>query len=280
MPISNLPHREEYLRKKRKRRIIRVSIALVSFIAFVALVSYVSHRKELRINRVNLFGGVLITEDEIQKETFKYLDGKYFYLFPRNNALIYPKSKLEDYLKSTFKRIDNIDISQKGFQRLSITISERKHFAVWCKGLPGLDTLEEECYFMDKNSTIFAPAPNFSGDAYFKYYGSIQNASPVGQEYMASSTLFFDISNFVKSVKELSLKPLYVQSKGNDEFVIKLSGGGEILFDTKDSLSKVAENLNLLLKTPELSKFDKSTLPVEYIDLRFGNKLFYKLKSE
>lgn len=280
MPISNLPHREEYLRKKRKRKFIRISISILFFIVLIGVLSYISHRKEFRINRVNLFGGVLITEEEIEKETFRYLNGNYLWLFPKNNSFLYPKNSLEDHLKEVFKRIDTIDISKKGFQRLSVNISERKHFAVWCSGLPTTETLDEDCYFMDKNSTIFASAPNFSGDAYFKYYGNIVDENPIGKEFIASSTKFYEIANFVNSIKELSLRPLYITAKGHDEFSAKLSGGGEILFDTKEPLVKVSENLLLLLGTDELSRLDRSRLPIQYIDLRFGNKLFYKLKSE
>lgn len=280
MVISKLPHHEEYLKRKRRRRLISIGIFVFAIVLIIGILSYLAHRKEFRIVNANLFGGVLVTEDEVQQKTFQFLSGSYFWLFPKNNAFLYPKDGLEEYLKDNFKRIDTIDISLKGFQRLSIAITERKHFAIWCKGEPKKEPLDEECYFMDRNSTIFAPAPNFSGDAYFKYYGLISADNPIGQEYISSSTQFSAISSFVDEVKKLSLRPQYVLAKGNDDYSMAISGGGEIYFDTKEPLSKVSENLNLLLQTDALSSLDKSNLPVEYIDLRFRNKLFYKLKSQ
>lgn len=280
MNVPKLSHHEEYLRRKKKRRYIFIGSLIFVLVSIISILSYIAHRKEFRIVNVNLFGGVLVTEDEVQAKTFEFLNGSYFWLFPKNNAFLYPKSRLEDYLKEKFKRIDTIDISLKNFQRLSVVITERKHFAIWCKGLPKLEVDEEQCYFMDKNSTIFAPAPNFSGDAYFKYYGLLLEENPIGKEYISSSTVFYDISRFVDSAKKLTLRPQYVLAKGNSEYMMKLSSGTDILFDTKESIAKTSENLSLLLSTDALSTLDKSNLPIEYIDLRFGNKLFYKLKSQ
>ncbi len=275
-----LSHHEEYLRRKRKRRLINIGLAVFTFCLVLGILSYVAHLQRFKIVKVDLFGGMLVTEEDVQKKTFEYLGESYFWLFPKSNALIYPKSDLEDFLKHNFKRIDTIDISLKGFSRLQVAITERKHFAIWCKGLPSINNLDEECYFMDRNSTIFAPAPNFSGDAYFKYYGPIATDMPIiGQEYISSSTTFFELSGFVDSTKKLSLKPQYIISKGDGEYEMKLSGGGNIYFDTKASIQKTSENLSALLSTDALSKLDRDSFPVEYLDLRFGNKLFYKLKG-
>lgn len=279
MSTLNLPRHEEYLRKKRKRRFIIAGAISFSFFLVVGLLSYISHRKEFRINRVILFGGILVKEEDVEAKALSFMNGSYFWLFPKNNAFVYPKDDLENYLKENFKRIDTIDIQRKGFEKLSIIITERKHFAIWCKELPKANPEDEECYFMDKNSTVFAPAPNFSGDAYFKYYGLITNNNPLGLEYISSSTKFLEISDFVVFVKSLSIRPLYIVSKADGDFAMKLPGGAEIFFDLKEPLSKTSENLSLLFNTAELKNLNRSNLPLEYIDLRFGNKLYYKLKG-
>ncbi len=279
MITSNSLSREEYLRKKRKRRVLKISFFIFLFFLFVGLVVYTSHRKEFRVTRVYLSGGVLLTEEEIEKKSLEFLSGYYFWMFPKNNTFIFSKDDLEVYLKENFKRVDTVIIKKKGLTALSVEIKERKPFAVWCKGLAEKSEGEiESCFFMDQNSTIFSEAPNFSGDAYFKYYGDLGVESPIGKEYVASTTKFMDISDFVVNVKSLSLKPLYIVVKGEDYFSMVLSGGGYILFDTKESLYVVVQKLSALLKTDELANLDRSNLPLEYIDLRFGNKLFYKLR--
>jgi cell division septal protein FtsQ len=295
MPINNstLPSREEYLRKKRNKKITKYVIIFFIFVLFVLLFSYLSHRKEVRISRVILKGGLLVKESDVSEKSFEYMSGSYFWLFPKNSSFWYPKNKLEDFLSQNFKRIETISIKLDGFQNMVVTIEERKPFAIWCDSMikeESVSTTTEnmedgsspvsKCYFIDKNSTIFSEAPYFSGDAYFKYYGSIGTSTPIGNYYIASSTEFDEINNFINSVEKMSLHPQYLVTKGVGDYSLVISGGGEILFDLKKPLSEVSQNLESLLKTPALSTSTNQDLPIEYIDLRYGNKLFYKLKNE
>ncbi len=293
MPINNatLPGREDYLRKKRNKTILKYFLIFLFFISLIALSSYISHRKEIRISEVSLRGGVLITQDEISEKVFEYMKGSHFWLYPKNNAIWYQKKGLEKYLKESFQRIDTVNIYIEGFRTMIINVEERKPFAIWCDTLPNQNkvstttmmedgSLPGNCYFMDQNSAIFSESPHFSGDAYFKYYGMIATDKPIGLYYISSSTKFQEISTFIELVRGISIKPLYLVAKGDNDFSLHISGGGQIFFDLKKPLSEVAQNLVSLLRTPALSTSTNKDLPVDYIDLRYGNKLFYKLKGE
>lgn len=293
MPINNstLPAREEYLRRKRNKRIMRYSIAFFCFLVLVALTSYGAHRKEVRITKVILRGGILVTRTDIGEKSLNFMKGSYFWLYPKNVAFWYPKKSLEEYLKNNFKRIDAIQIHLEGLNTMVIDIVERQPFAIWCDSLPDEKQIStttqmedgselEKCYFLDQNSTIFSEAPYFSGDAYFKYYGSIGTTTPIGNYYISSTTEFDEINSFIESVKNMSLHPVYLTTKDDEDYSLVISGGGEIYFDLKKPLSEVAQNLESLLRTPALSTSTNTDLPIDYIDLRYGNKLFYKLKGE
>ncbi|TSC70417.1 MAG: Uncharacterized protein CEO12_351 [Parcubacteria group bacterium Gr01-1014_46] len=302
MALSNLPQREEYLRKKRKLRRIKYGVFIFLIVLIIGGLSFASYRPEVRIDEVVLSGGLLVTEKEVREEALGFMDDSYFWLFPKNSSFLYPRSDLEKYLMERFKRIETIKISLEGLDKMIVEITERKPVAIWCRDIvkkeapqilpvtvdasttPTLPALEEKvvsipssCYFIDLHSTIFAEAPDFSGDAYFKYYGLVEKENPIGQKYIASSTQFREINNFIEAVKKLSIKPLYLKAKGEDEFSLVLYGGGEVYFDVKKSLSLAYTNLETLLKSPELSSRG-GYLPVDYIDLRYGNKLFYKLR--
>ncbi|HEY4509263.1 MAG TPA: hypothetical protein VJC13_03260 [Candidatus Paceibacterota bacterium] len=294
---SSLSH-EVYLRKKRNKKLFRYGLIIFIIVALVALVSYVSHRPQIRISKVELSGGVLVTETDVDAKSREYLSGSYLWLFPKNNTFWYSEGGLADYLKESFKRIDTISIHRKDLKTLVVEIKERKPVAMWCEGNPGevrpslnagsevqpsgsegvLSSAERTCYFLDQNSTIFAKAPNFSGDAYFKFYGSISGNNPIGTEYIASSTEFAELSDFIIKTKQLSLRPQYMIAKDGGEFSLVIAGGGQIMFDMRLPLATVAQNLEALLRTQVLATSTSGVLPVEYIDLRYGNKLFYKIK--
>jgi hypothetical protein len=288
MVINSLPQREENLKKRRKQRRIKYGIFVLVFFILVGVVSYLSHLPKVRINDVELRGGLLVTQKEIKEESLRYMSGSYFWLFPKNNSIIYPQNGLKKDLSEKFKRIETINVSLEGLNKIVVEITERKPVAIWCReNLAPVSTStensklldKEKCYFIDLFSTIFAEAPNFSGDAYFKYYGLVEKENPIGEKFIASSTEFTQINNFIESVKKLNIKPLYLLGKGENEYSLVLYGGGEIYFDVKKSISLAFNNLETLLKSPELSIGKTGFLPVEYIDLRYGNKLFYKLKS-
>lgn len=282
--ISNLSQREEYLRKKKNKKLFKYGVILFSVVLIIGIFSYISHRPQIRISKVELSGGVLVTQGDVNSATLSYISGSYLWLFPKNNAFLYPHNGLEKYLKETFKRIDTVNAHLKDFKTLTIDITERKPVATWCDVPPNTTPIEnsivpeEHCYFIDQNSTIFAEAPEFSGDAYFKYYGAVSGETPIGKEYIASSTEFGEISDFVAKTKLLSLKPLYLIAKDDGGFSLFIAGGGEIMFDMREPLSLAGQNLEVLLRTPALATSSTGNLPIDYIDLRYGNKLFYKLK--
>lgn len=304
--------REEYLKKKRKKITTKYSLLFLTLLVLTGFLSYGAHRKEVRISEVVLTGGILVTEKDISEESLNLISGSFFWLFPRNNSFLYSKKYLEENLMSKFRRIETINISLEGLNKMVVDITERKPIAVWCDKLPGSkkvkigsgvagvtlatttiqsenEPIQEEltskdsnpkCYFIDLHSTIFAEAPDFSGDAYFKYYGLVESANPIGQKFIASSTQFTKINNFIDSVKKLKLKPLYLRVKGEDEFALVIHGGGEIFFDSKKSLSLAFDNLETLLSSSELSFGIRESPSIDYIDLRYGNKLFYKLRTQ
>lgn len=301
MLSSSSPSHGEYLKRKRRRKLFLYGTVFFAFVLLVSLISYLSYRSSIRISKIELSGGVLVTQADVESKALSYMRGSYIWLFPKNNILWYPKESLKNYLKDTFKRIDTIYIERKNLKTLTIAITERKPVANWCEGGPGEVSSESvgteastpKCYFLDQNGTIFTKAPYFSGDAYFKYYGLIDSTSSLqvnspqaglisgdllGQNYLASTTQFTEISVFISKVGKLGLKPQYLVAKDNGQFDLFIAGGGQIIFDLKKPLSIVVQNLTALLRLPALQINSDGILPVEYIDLRYGNKLFYKLK--
>jgi hypothetical protein len=154
------------------------------------------------------------------------------------------------------------------------------------------ESAAEKCYFLDDNGVIFSEAPTFSGDAYFKYYGGVMGETPIGQTYLATTTVFQDVSNFVQSVSQTSLAPISVSAESDGGFTMQLSSGGKIYFNLSQPLSQTAGNLKALLQNLQISStLLGSSVPtgsassgstsisnIDYIDLRFGDKLYYKMK--
>ncbi|MEK7569758.1 MAG: hypothetical protein AAB500_02630 [Patescibacteria group bacterium] len=269
--VLSSPH---LLKSKKKRR--RLAFGKTFFYlflltgVFVGLV-YASSFSRFNIKGVEVIGAKVVDEAEIRKVAEEELSGKYLWLFPRSNFLIYPKSKMGDRLLDNFKTLKSATIKLTGEESLSIEITEREPRFIWCGRSP-----EEsgECYFMDEGGFIFAPAPYFSGNVYFKFFGDVGSVAPEGVSFASSNfgklsvykdvaiNLGLDVSHFV--VSQEGGAALYFQKK---------SGVARIIFPLDKDAEKTADNLALVLGSEDLK--DKLEA-LEYIDLRFGNKVYYK----
>ena len=137
---------------------------------------------------------------------------------------------------------------------------------------------------MDKEGYIFDEAPFFSGDVYLKFYGKVdlKDNSPLGSN--VSGENFSKLASFIESLSNVGLKPaiLYMEDSGDIKVLLTEENEGKepyIALKANADLQKLTENLELALNTePLLSDFKNKYSSLEYIDLRYGNKVYYRFR--
>src|SRR3989338_931762 len=158
------------------------------------------------------------------------------------------------------KSVD-IDVSTLNNTVLKVTVFEREAKYLWCE-------TEEKCYFMDGDGFIFDEAPYFSGEVYFRFYGS-------------SNGDFVKLFPFKKIIEDMGLKPIGLSILENSNVEMFLSGKSKpkIIFNATSDFQKIAENLQAALATEPLrSDFKNKYSSLLYLDLRYGNKVYFKFK--
>lgn len=268
----------EYNKQKRKVLWIKLGIFFALFLALAGLSIWLSGLKSIQIDTVTISGATVVSVPSLESQIRSDLVGKYLWAFPKSNVFFYPRAQIEKNLLARFPRIKTVTLNTLDNHILSVSITERQPFALWCD-TPPTESLVSQCYFLDADGFVFDHAPQFSGSAYFKYYGFLPFEAPIGSYYLSSTTAFHELSNFVQSTEELGITPLYMSATDTDSFELFVFGGGKILLDTHESLAKVSERLSALLKTQNLVPRKGGELLVEYIDLRFGNKMFFKVRE-
>lgn len=270
----------KYIREKRERLLRKSSTYAVVLILFVVLLILVSRLEQFAINEVQVEGNYVINAESVKKIAQAELEGKYFGLFPRSNVIIFPSKSIGASVASIFKRIENIDVSFDGWHSIKVSIEERKPSGVWCGG-----SFEEgngeskDCFFLDEDGYIFSESPHFSGNLFFRYYGGNENISGISSRYLDEDT-FKERAFFIQSLHGIGLNPIAYEWGANGDskiFVIpnrESSIDTTILFNNSDDLSRIFENLILVLEDDIFEKNGVTTL--EYIDLRFGNKVYFK----
>jgi len=269
---------------RRKRRVIKASLILFCVLLFVGIVIAFFNLSKFRISQISIEGAVVLDQEQFKGETLNFLKEKYLKLFPYDNIFILPEGKLAADLSEIFPLLKKIVISRDFPQKISIAIEERKAEALWCAdsdsaSIPAssTSTLEslpkESCAFADADGFIFQPAPSFSGAIFLKFFDEREQPSGMGK-MMTDGDEFQKLTSFAGLLKEngFDISKIILKDAGIREVYLK--EGWYILLNDKNEPDQTFSNLELVLDQEIKEKRPK----LDYIDLRFGKKVFYKFK--
>jgi hypothetical protein len=281
--ILSSPRLRELKKQRRKALTNKVMVFCIIGIVLLSGLTYFSRSSKFRIEDIQVTGNKIVESDAIKNIILNDLAGYYLWLFPKSNFLIYPQDKIAADLASNFKRLDDIKIDAKGSTKLEVSLNEREGKYLWCG--EDISDKADDCYFMDQSGYLFDKAPFFSGNVYFKFFGNLdgQSENKTGEYFMPGN--FGSILAFKSTLANIGVKPAALLTKpdGDMEFYLSssLKAGPKIALRKDADLEKVSENLQAALDTePLTTDFKKKFSNLEYIDLRFGNKVYYKFKSE
>jgi cell division septal protein FtsQ len=217
-------------------------------------------------------GNTTVPKEEILSVVSAELAGTYGFLVPRNNVLVYPHNAIEDALLRSFGRLRQVHIDRLNLNTITVSVTEREPFALWCGEEIGTDASEESCYFLDEHGIIFAPSPHFTGNVFFKYYGKAEE-KPVGTQYMTEDR-FRALNFFLKSLEEVGYSPGILVYRDETNLEIRFENGTKIFFDSSVNLGTLLNDMQSVLSAEALIPENGKNL--EYVDFRFGNKVYYK----
>lgn len=275
------------IKKKRRRKIIKLSILFVLiFAGLVFGLSCLSREKHIIIDKIKVIGAYVLGEEEITEIAKEELAGRYLYLFARNNTFIYPKVDIQESLLKNFPRIEELNIGLNGLKELEINITERKGEFLYCGNKIPENKIDigDNCYFLNDEGLIFDEAPYFSGDIYFKFYVPLADDSdPLGKKILDGDK-FHELAYFFNKINKTGLKTVYFElgSDGINNLYLEQKNNlynPKIIFKDEDSLDVLLENFTLAMKKDEFSNELMSKYnTLDYIDLRFKNKILYKFR--
>lgn len=272
-PFRNRLRTPEFSRRKRRVFYIKLALLILLAAGFIGGLAYGANRDALRIKTIVIEGGDLVDEEALVALMRERISGKYLFLFPRDNSFIYSRQTLKAAALESFKRLETVEVNTQGFQTVVISVSERSPDALWCGENRPWGEITMSCYFMDAQGYIYTEAPAFTGDVYVRFFGPLISGNPVGQSYLPASR-FHEFKAFFERLKEKGVPVAEFALVGDEEYELYLEDGTRILFDDDQSLLRIFDNLLSTLSSEELS--GRERLNLEYIDLRFGNKVYFK----
>ena len=135
---------------------------------------------------------------------------------------------------------------------------------------------------MDENGFVYAPAGDFSGDAYFSYYGVATSstgfvAEPLPRQFLTVEQ-FHSLAALAKAFadNQSNTRISRVVVDSNNDVHLSFANGFTVLFVLAPRGGDVYERFTLALASEPFLK--RSVSDFEYLDLRFGDRLYYHLR--
>ncbi len=268
------------LKGGRRRRLFKKIGMWAIFILFLISLGILGLTWQgVRIHNFTVYGNESVLTKEISDIVDEKLNERYLGIIPTDNFLLLKRSAIADEIMNNQKKINSVSISFNNLNDIGVYVSERVPQSFWCNGDPDGYT---NCYFMDRNGFIFAPAPEISGNVFIKYFGLIASSStttekinPIGLSYFRPDT-FSKISLLIKKLTEMQLNPIAFNAIDQHEYEILFALNGKIYINDKKTFESDIVDLQALIDN-EYVKIDQESLQkLQYIDLRYGNKVIVK----
>jgi len=233
--------------------------------AFFFTVWNVARMPSLTISAVRVEGVETLATADIEKRVDETMRGAYWGIIPKRFLYLYPTQAIVSALES-IDRVSEATVRTEQ-NALVISVSEFKPNALWCKA----NDVASDCYFINTSGIAYEKAPTLIGGTMPRFY--IEGKEPRKDEVLLPQELLARLTALSESLAQtfaLQVQDFTIHEA--TDVTLTLTSGAEIRIDTTDSVEQIFSNISSILNAKEFENL--KTGDFEYIDLRFGNKVF------
>ena len=260
-------YKSEKAAKRARWVLLYKALAIIAGVIVLAAALAALSRSHFVFAEITVTGDTVTEESVLKEKIDDVVDKNWLFLFKRNNLLFFPAGKVKTDLSKEFPRIKEINISFNGLKKIEVAIYEHRGDFLWCRS-------ESECFLIENSGFIYAQAPYLSGNAFFRFFGGDLSVG----DFFLEPKEFVRVVDLRNKLETLDLKLSSFNHDGdNYEFV--LSNGAKILMVKDSDFNAAFNNLASAASAEPLDKKLKEELGnLEYLDLRFPNRVVYKFK--
>lgn len=271
--MSKNQYRSAQLEKK-KKNLLRLKIALwviASAILLYGIVFSFNH-PNFSIKQISVAPTTFAPHDEILARAENVLNGSYFGIFSKRNFIFVPIGALRYSITSLHPAIEEVSVHRTSAHDVSIDVKEFEPVAKWC----GADARKKiaSCYIINKKGQFFAQETTINTFAVPTFFGEITQENIIGSYYAPIET-FEKVMEFVRGLPQFNIMIEAVETEDFETFVVRTVKGPYLMLDKNDDIDIILDNLRIVIEQEEINKAQFKNLI--YIDLRHGNKVFYKI---
>ncbi|MDP3935355.1 MAG: hypothetical protein Q8Q46_04030 [Candidatus Giovannonibacteria bacterium] len=210
-------------------------------------------------------------ENGVKTALAGYLSSLNKLFLPRNNFFLLNTDSVNQILKE--KGFDLAEVSKQIPSTLLIRFISAPPLFIFCPPTQA-DQDKSACFYINGAGALGERAPKFSENPLPELAIFGQSSAKIGDQIFPEQKAKF-LGEFLGSLKNLNIAPLKIEVSENKDIKIFTKEGWRILTSFDVLAEETARNLKLLLD----QKIKEKRAELEYIDMRFPDKAFYKLKS-
>ncbi len=268
-------------------RLLQLFLVCCGVFIFIAWLSY---RPALQLNHIAIEGTHAIDPEHIEAIAHDAFSWKLFSRLRRDNVIFYPTRRVLALIREADSRVRDVNIIFDSRHDMRVAITEYIPDLLYCMQ-PSESTANasstpssilamnfSNCYLATDEGYIYASSPEYSGYPFLVFIASSTEASepdlsPIGT-FVLPEEEYKPITEFAELLLRSKVIPRTITILGDRDVRIATQLPWDILWSSDKDPKESATNLQLALPTilgPNAAKSD-----FRIIDLRFGNKIFYK----
>lgn len=261
------PHKPFY---KRAALILGVlASAAIIFIGFW----YGANLSYLRADQIEVNGTQLLPASEIKQVVRDDLSGFFWLVIPRNNFFFISGRRIRDDLGLKFSQLSHIEVDKKFPRKIAITVKEHQLWGVYCLRSQTQPPVSTPCFYLNTRGMAYEELSRFEGWLLPLIYGSDRPKIGVAAVSAEKLQFFGEAKTALEGVNSRLLS-MSLSTTTPDDVRLGLAEGWEVWVTATRPVSEWLGALKTLLE----SEVGEKRFQLEYADLRFGNKIFYKYR--
>lgn len=253
-------------RIKRKKPIYRKKVfwLFIFFIFFLAFLFYIFvFSSFFQIREISISGAQKVSPQKIREFLEKTTEKKILFWKTKSIFLV-DRKNIQEEIEKNNPEIESVKIKKDLSRSLIVEIKERIPVAIFCQ--------DESCFFLDKNGIVFEQTSK-TEDLLVIEKDTTNSSFQLGEKII-SSEVISEILKIENRIRDLKFSSLLMEDP--HKFIFYAEEGPEIFFDFQGDINQQIFNLETFLR----EKINSEKLDnIEYIDVRFGNRVFWKEKS-
>ena len=262
--------------RKRRRHLRRLIFWLAGGISlFVGILFLLLFSSYVRVRHVTV-GGATTVEPVVIEEAIHDMFGSFVYGFiPQSNIFFLATERIQNRLMESFPQMASADVTYSFRHGLHVEVVERARWALYCRG--GNEATPPPCYYIDDQGVAYAIAPSISGDIMLRINDE-KNKTEISHlgSSVVEQAVVEKIQSFLEQLKKRFSIRVYEVFMGNEY-------PSHLVFGTEEGWRLITE----FATVPETSLDDlalvfekqvKDRRNLEYVDVRFAEKVFYKYR--